>query len=326
MSSSDISPRRPAEIALTLGVLVALLAAMMPLLRVVSGGPWVVGAFVLVGAILAAGFLARRYRLPAVAVSLIEAAVWLVLTTLLFLRDTALLGILPTPETMRDLPEIIGSAMDEIVRGAAPLVAGMPLSFLIVASMGILAIVIDHVVLTARMPLLAGVGLIAISLIPSIAVPADIDVSAIVLLAAAILFLLRAETRTRDNARERAGLGDPRAGRDARVRQDLGAARPIATSAGGASATALGIGAIGVIVAIVATPLLPPPARPAAGVGVGTSIDPTLALGDDLRRPTEVEVLKVRSNAPNAPYLRAATLSRFDGSEWEPDFSRTVSL
>jgi transglutaminase-like putative cysteine protease len=34
----------------------------------------------------------------------------------------------------------------------------------------------------------------------------------------------------------------------------------------------------------------------------------------------------VRSNAPTAPYLRATTLSQFDGEVWEPDRVRTVPL
>ncbi|KRA24194.1 hypothetical protein ASD65_06990 [Microbacterium sp. Root61] len=308
MPSSEAPLRRGGELALTIGVFVAVFAAMMPLLRVIETGWWVLGAVVLSAAVLAAGFVARRFRLPAVAVSLIEAAVWVVLLTVMFLRDSALLGLIPTPDTVRTVPGLIGAGIDEVVLGAAPLEAGTPLSFFIVGAMGILTIVIDHVVLTARMPLLASVGLIAISLIPSIAVPGEIDVTSFVLLAASILFLLRVETR----ARETAG--------------DTSTPSTRTAPAGGVSATALGIGAIGVIVAIVATPLLPPLAEAGSGVGVGAAIDPTLQLGDDLRRPAEVEVLTVRTSAQAPPYLRAATLSAFDGSVWQPDRSRTLPL
>src|SRR5690606_31356314 len=125
------------------------------------------------------------YRLAAIAVSLIEAAVWVVFVSLVFLRDTALLWMIPTPETItRQVPRLVGVASEEIALGAAPLEAGVALSFLIVATTGLLTIVIDHVVLTARMPLLAAIGLIAVSLIPAIAVPSDLDVMAFVLLAA----------------------------------------------------------------------------------------------------------------------------------------------
>lgn len=307
MPSADSSrlARRSADLILTAGVFAALIAALLPLMRVVRPTGWLLGTLVVLAAVLTTGYLARRFRLPAVAVSLLEAAVWVAFVTAVFLRDSAFLLVIPTVETARDLPEMIGAAGEEIALGVAPLTPGVPLSFLIVAATGLLAIVIDHVVLTARMPLLAGVGLIAVSLIPAIAVPAEVDVVAFALLAAAILFLMRTETRSREEPYSRD-----------------------ATRSAGVPATALGIGAIGVVVALVATPLLPQPAiRPGTGeLGPGPGIDATLQLGDDLRRPREVEVLRMRSDAPAPPYLRATTLTEFDGAVWEPDDGRTLPL
>ncbi|HWL76119.1 DUF3488 and transglutaminase-like domain-containing protein [Microbacterium sp.] len=316
MSSSDRDPtgiiddvragRRGADLTLTAGVLVAVLAALLPLMRVVRPSGWLLGAVILTTGILASGYVARRYRLAAIAVSLIEAAVWVVFVSLVFLRDTALLWMIPTPETItRQVPRLVGVASEEIALGAAPLEAGVALSFLIVATTGLLTIVIDHVVLTARMPLLAAIGLIAVSLIPAIAVPSDLDVMAFVLLAAAILFLMRADTRARERQKERD-----------------------AERTAGVPATALGIGAIAVVVAVVASPLLPQPTvrAGAGGLGPGTGIDVTLELGDDLRRPREIEVLVMRSNAPTPPYLRVATLTGFDGAVWNPDRVRSVPL
>ncbi len=305
MPSDERSPRRGADLSLTIGVLVAVFAALLPLMRVVRPSSWLVGAIVLAVAVLAAGYIARRYRLPALAVSLIEAAVWVAFMMLVFLRDTALLWLIPTPETVRELPGLISLAAEQIALGAAPLDAGLALSLLIVGGTGLLTIIIDHVVLTARMPLLAAIGLIAVSLIPSIAVPGEVDIMAFVLLAAAILFLMRTDTRSREEPVDRE-----------------------ATRTAGVPATAFGIGAIAVLVALVAVPLLPEPTvRAGAGsIGSGPGIDATLQLGDDLRRPREVEVLLVRSSAPSAPYLRATTLSQLEGDVWEPDRVRTVAL
>jgi transglutaminase-like putative cysteine protease len=194
-------------------------------------------------------------------------------------------------------------AMEQITNGAAPLDETAALSFMIVGCMGLLAIVIDHVAVTARMPLLAAIGIVAVSLIPSIAVPRQVDVPAFVYLAIAILVLLRAETRSREKPPERA-----------------------AERSAGVPATALGIGAVAIIVAVVATPLLPAPGVRPSGLGPGSGIDATLQLGDDLRRPTQVEVMRIWSSSPSAPYLRATTLSHFDGAIWEPDRVRTVPL
>lgn len=297
--------RRPADLPLTLGVLVAVFASLLPLMHVVKPTGWLAGATAISVVTLSAGFFARRSRLPAVAVSLIEAGVWALFLTLVFLRDTALLWIIPTPDTVSAIPGLLGAAAQEITVGAAPLEASLALSVLIVGATGLLTIIVDHVVLTARMPLLAAIGLIAVSLIPSIAVPGDVDVVAFVLLAAAILFLMRAETRSREEPLERD-----------------------ATRSAGVPATAIGIGAIAVVITLVAAPLLPEPlAQAGAGsIGAGPGIDATLQLGDDLRRPREVEVLQVRGDTPTAPYLRATTLSQFDGSVWQPDQVRSVPL
>ena len=297
--------RRPADLPLTLGVLVAILAALMPVLGVVKPWPWLGVSLLLVILILGAGYVARRYRLPALAVSLIEVSIWAVALTFLYFRDTALLWLIPTPATFREIPESIAVASNDIALGAAPLQAGPELSFLIVGATALLAIIIDHVVLTARMPLLAGVGLIAVSLIPSIAVPRGIEVWSFVLLAAAILFLIRADTRSREPQGERE-----------------------ASRSAGVPATALGIGAIAVVVSVVAAPLLPQPvAQPGgAGVGAGPGIDVSLQLGDDLRRPRETVSLLVHTDMSSAPYLRAATLSQFTGAIWQPDRSRSLPL
>ncbi|MCR2827768.1 transglutaminase TgpA family protein, partial [Microbacterium sp. zg.Y909] len=131
-------------------------------------------------------------------------------------------------------------------------------------------------------------------------------------LAVAVLFLLRTETRARETAGDAPAV--PRPGSSARR--------------AGAGATAVGIGAIAVVVAITVTPLLPTPtARPAAGgLGATTTIDPSLNLGADLRQPISVPVMNVRSNTPVPPYLRVATLSSFDGAQWRPDRVRTLPL
>lgn len=303
--SSVSAARRPAEVVLTLGIGATILAALMPLLRVVTPGWWLLGTVVMVSLVLAAGVIARHLRLPALVVTLIEAAVWVATLTLIFARESALLGVIPSAQTLRSVPLLFDTASEQVVQGSAPLIAAQPLAFVIVGAVGLLTIIIDHVVVTARMPLLAGLGLIAISLIPAIAVPSDVDLTSFVLLAAGILFLIRVETRTREYLR---------------------APRPETSS--GLSALAAGIGVIALVVVVAVTPLLPQPAAQAgSGIGApGASINPSLELGDDLRQPRDTEVLRVSSDAPSTPYLRAVTLSQFTGRVWLPDTGRTVPL
>ncbi|MFJ4038451.1 DUF3488 and DUF4129 domain-containing transglutaminase family protein [Microbacterium sp. NPDC090007] len=312
MSGADVTvlrtPRRRRDASLlTLGLFAAIAAALLPIFSVIAAGPWVAGAVLTTAGVLAAGLLVRLARLPAIVASIAEIVVGAALLTAIFGRTTSVLLVIPTPGTFATVPRLLDAAAEEIRVGVAPVEPETGLAFLLVSAIAGLAIVLDHVVLTARMPLLAGVGLVAVSLIPTIAIPSEVDVAAFVLLAAALLFLLRVDTRARTSAPER-------------VRSP----RPF-----GVSATALGVAAVAVIVAIVATPLLPQPGlRFATGGtgGVGTTINPNLELGNDLRQPREVDVLTVRTTAPTAPYLRAVTLSTFDGSVWQPDSSDTVPV
>jgi transglutaminase-like putative cysteine protease len=316
VSAADVTelrtPRRRRDATLlTVGLFAAIAAAMLPVFSVIAPGAWVVGAVLVTAAVLGAGLLVRVSRLAAVWASVAEVAVGVVLLTAIFGRSSALLGVIPTPATFASVPGLIAGASEEIRVGVAPVAAETGLSFLLVAAVAGLAVVLDHVVLTARMPLLAGVGLVAVSLIPTIAIPSDIDIVGFVLLAAALLFLLRVDTRARTAPPSSA----PSRGGSPRVR--------------GVSATALGVAAVAVIVALVATPLLPQPGiRFATGGtgGIGTTINPNLELGNDLRQPREVDVLSVRTTGPTAPYLRAVTLSRFDGAVWQPDSSDTVAV
>lgn len=310
MSSRDLgartgngAPARRGETRLTLGLFIGLLASLAPLPRVIAVGPWVLGAVALAALLLAVGYTARRLRLPGMAVTLIELTLWLLIMTVIYARDTALLGLIPTPEAFAVAPELVQVAANEILLGVAPLEPTVAMTFIVVAAMGLLTIALDHVVLTARMPLLAAVALIAIWLIPSIAVPAGENVISFVLLAAAMLYLIRAETRTRE-APERAGV---RAG-------------------AGVTAMAAGIGVTAIALTVITAQPLPPAGSGSGGLANVASIDATLELGEDLRRPSDMEVLRVRSNAPAVPYLRVATLSQFDGEVWTPDRYRSVDL
>jgi hypothetical protein len=56
------------------------------------------------------------------------------------------------------------------------------------------------------------------------------------------------------------------------------------------------------------------------------TIDASLRLGDDLRRPNPTQVMSLATSAETAPYLRIATLSRFNGEVWRPDQEDTQPL
>lgn len=298
-SSAAVRGRRVAGPAALAAALLALIGAgLVPVVRVVQPGAWLPGALGLAAAVLAAGAVVRTLRLPGGLATLAGGAVWAGAVTAVFLPGTAWFGVVPTVRTLQDGWALVRAAFEVMAVGLPPLAPAPSVTFLIVVAAGALAVVLDHVAITARLPLLAAVAVIAVALVPAIAVPTGaLDAWTFTALAAAILVLLRVDTRMR---------GDAASGRQL-------------SWAPGAAAVALG--SVAVTVALVATPLLPPPdgRTVAAGSGAAVAIDPTLRLGADLRRPGTVEVLRVRTSADQAPYLRAVTLSGFDGSVWLPD-------
>lgn len=297
---SATEPERRAPVQLTVALWLALVAAAAPLREVIERGPWIPGTAALAAVLLAAGLLLRRAGAPAVAVSAALLAAWTALVTAVFFPDEAFLGIIPSAAVIDEVPARIAQASQEIYQGVAPLTATGAVSFIVVAAMGLLTIALDHVVITARLPLMGAIALVAVWLIPAIAVPSGVDLLDFALMAAAVLFLLRSETRERESPEQ-------------------------ARRTGPVTAVAITMGTVAVVAALVVAPALPAPVA-GRGSGVAATIDATLDLGEDLRRAGATPVLTARSDAPAPPYLRVATLSSFDGDVWVPDRLRTVPL
>ncbi|MDD7961720.1 transglutaminase family protein [Microbacterium thalli] len=310
--------RRSGRTRLALALLVAITVAVLPLLRVVAAGSWLVVAAAVVITVLAAGVALRRLRTPALLVTLAELLLAGALITAVYFGSTALLLVLPSPGTIAELPAIAAGAADQIITGVAPLEVGRPLAIVTVAALAALTVLLDHTVITARMPLLGAVALVAVWLIPALSVPTPLDIASFVAFAASLLLLLRTETRTRERALVAAA---------ARTASGSDATATSRRSPRTGTALAAGLAVAAIVATVVVVPELPRPA-PRVGIGTGpaTTINANLELGDDLRRPTEVEVLTTRTNAPDSPYLRATTLSRFDGRVWEPDRDETAPL
>ncbi|GAD33576.1 putative cysteine protease [Microbacterium sp. TS-1] len=313
---------RTGDTPLAAVLLLSIVAAILPLLRVVAAGTWLVVAVAVAAALLLVGVGLRRLHTPAVVVTLAELVTAGALVTAVYFGDTALLLVIPTPGTFAEVPSLIAGASGQIVNGVAPLTADRPLAVLAVTAVAALTILLDHTVITARMPLLAAIALVTVWLIPALSVPAPVDLIAFVVFAAAVLLLIRTETRSRERALARSAAAASAA--EARQRGEAEPRRRLPRSG---AVLAAGLAVTAIVATVIVVPELPRPA-PRVGIGTGpaTTINASLELGDDLRRPTDVEVLTTRTNAPSMPYLRAATLSSFDGRVWEPDRDETTPL
>lgn len=285
---------RRTTLSAALLTLVVTLVAAWPYTGVITLGAWtsmVVGvALVVVGVGLIVRLLAwrlgdgRRSLLTLIAQLLAATAV----TTAMLAEQTALFGFIPTPTTVRLLESRFADAAQEIIDGVAPVPASLPLATLIVPAFAIVTIVIDHLV-AERLALLTITLTTLIGAMPMIISFGGVNVVWFVAHAVLVLILLRSASR-----------------RDRRTPRE----------ASFVVAATIGVGAIaGAMVVAPGLPLAPP----LAGTGPVMTVDASLSLGDDLRRPEDVQVLSVATEETEAPYLRIATLSRFDGEVWRPD-------
>lgn len=288
-------------VSAVLAIAAALVAA-WPYAAVIAPGSWmaavllVVAAVVLTGAAVRTLLRRRGEGTREIAALLSQLVVAGGVLTWLIARDTALLGIIPTPGTMSLLPRLAAAAWDEVLYGVAPLPPTPALTAVLGAGFAAVALLLDQLI-AQRGAVLASLLTAAVGTVPMIITMDGADVVWFVLLALLVIALFR-HTATRN----------PRAPR----RSSLAVAAGVAVAAVGAT--------------VLVAPMIPVSTSIAMpGAGRGVTVDASLRLGDDLRRPTPVEVLTLATAEDSAPYLRLATLSRFDGRVWVPDDAETQS-
>ncbi|GAB3601442.1 transglutaminase family protein [Microbacterium tumbae] len=297
----DMASRREPVVGAAVLALLAGIVALWPYVPVIAAGPW---TFVVMTAILgvaATGAVTRallhrkRAGVRAVVALAVQIAVALFVLTAVLLPQTAVLGFIPTLSTLAVFGQYGVQAASEIYNGNAPIADTVALRAVLGAAFAVVAILIDQLV-ALRRPLLTAILVTVVGALPMIITLGDPDVVWFIALAIVVLVLLR-----------RAARGDRRSPRRS------------------SALTAVGTGAVAVLVAVIVAPALPVSANWLM-TGAGVSIDATLRLGDDLRRPDPIQVMTLATTAETAPYLRIATLSRFNGDVWRPDRGDTAPL
>ena len=286
------SPARPAArreriptLWQSLSTALAMLVALGSLNRVLAPGVWWVSsalvAVIVLGAIGAARYALRRRLVP----TAVGAAALLVVLTLFFAADTAVLGLVPTPGSVGRFGELLRAGGASIADQGVPADAVPGILFILAVGAGAVAIVADALTMVVRSPALAGLPLLAIVLVPGFIDPAYSDPVFFVLTGAAWLLVV------------------------------------FSTSNRAQPGVAFGIGAAALAAAVVvpiALPTVEPVDSSAAGEGYATGLNPIIDLGDDLRRDSPVLAITYSTTSSDRQYLRMTTLDDFTDSAWEP--------
>lgn len=290
------APRAPAgaAVALSAAVLVAIASALTSFSVVLQEGSWLLPALVTAASVIAVGSLVRyRVRVWRPLWSMLAAAAaGVVSLQLQFAADTTLLGIVPLAGTLERAQQLIRAGEVSIAEQAIPAEADAGLRFLIAAGAGLVALLCDAVVSLSRRPALLAVPLLGILAIPVVLAPGALPALSLLATAAAFLLVLALH-------------------------------RPAVNGGAAGVRRALLVGASVLVVAVVVPPALPPVvagmAVPGGGIaGLSAGINPVLELGDDLRRPTAVTVLRYSTDQSAGLYLTLAHLDDFDGQTVQP--------
>ncbi|MFD7440448.1 DUF3488 and DUF4129 domain-containing transglutaminase family protein [Streptomyces sp. NPDC059909] len=308
---------------LALCAFAATLMAAGALLPLVDQVTWIVQAGFLLAVQSGVGALARRVPLARPLTVAVQALVTLLMLTLLFAREEALIGLLPGPDAFLRLGELLTSGGADVSRYATPAPATDGIRLMLVGGVLLIGLAVDALAVTYRSAAPAGLPLLALYSVAAGLSGGGANRLWFLSAATGYLLLLLAEGRDRLSQWGRVFGGAPRAaGRSAG-----------GFEAGGGTAqapvrTGRRIGAVALGVALAAPATLGGGLLGGAGNGAGggaggggtiDAVNPVVTLQDTLNQPEEREWLKYKTNAQDNGdmYLRIMALDQFDGGAWK---------
>lgn len=282
----------------------AVMLASVSLSGVIFGGTWFTPVLVTVTTVLFFMALTRLARLPGVfaplagILALGGSLIWQ------FFPGQSTLGFFPGPGFIGRLTILLGHAENTVVSQVAPVLPATGLFLVVCAGVGLIAILVDTLANTLRMPATSGLALLAILVVPAVVRINSVGVPAFIAAVVGFLLLL--------------GCAHWR-----EARSESAASHELS---GGHLSRGLTIGALALVVAVILPLVIPgfnsgafPQGARVNLWGTATGLNPIVTLGNDLRNPTGFGRIEYATNAEDPLYLRSVTLEDFSGQRWEPD-------
>ncbi|MGW0993860.1 transglutaminase TgpA family protein [Streptomyces sp. NPDC002523] len=306
----------------------ATLMASCALLPLVAQPTWLIQSILLVAVQTGVGAVARRVPLARPLTVAAQALVTLMLLTLFFAREQAVIGLLPGPDALRHFGDLLQQGSDDVNRYAipAPLTDGIKL--MLIGGVLVIHLLVDTVAVTFRSAAPAGLPLLALYSVAAGLADGGADWLWFLVAAAGYLMLLLAEGRDRLAQWGRVFGGAPRAP----GAPEGGAVAPVRTG------RRIGAVALGVALMVpLALPAMQGGLLEKTGTGIGpgdgpgggpSAVNLLVSLRDSLNVDNDRQVLSLRTTANNLSdmYVRIVSLDDFDGTTWKASRRDVVSV
>jgi transglutaminase-like putative cysteine protease len=275
------------------------LCASLALAGVIDGLRWWGYAGVAVTVITAVGLGLRAVRTPILLVGLAQMFALLCLLVALF-TDSGVFGLFPGPTALGDLGDVLRTSIEVVRTGVPPVEATQAVLCLVVIAIGLVAVLVDTLAVSAGTPAACGLVLLCVYAVPASLADEMLPWWAFVLGAVSFAALLAVDGAHRHQQwRNRpvvqgtgGGVGSPAA--------LVSGAVAIALFAG---ATVTFIGTVGQL----------PGGQNGNGQG-GLGLNPFTQLRGMLDQDDNVELFRVRGLGDDGRYLRALTLADYDSN------------
>ncbi|WP_330176252.1 DUF3488 and transglutaminase-like domain-containing protein [Streptomyces sp. NBC_01498] len=290
------------------------------LLPLVDPAIWILQAALMVGIVTGVGVLARRVPLARALTVALQTVAGLLMLTVAFASEDAVLGVLPGPEVFLRFGELLNEGGQDVGRFAIPAPATDGIKLMLVGGVMVIGLAVDVLAVTMRGAAPAGLPLLALYSVAAGLSGGDASWLWFLLAAGGYLLLLLAEGRERLSQWGRVFGSAPRRPGDL-----TGAAN--ALSAPVRTGRRIGVMALGIALVVpAALPSLNGGLLDGTGSGAGSglgggtisAVNPLVSLQDNLNQPEDREALRYRTNAEDTRnlYLRIMALDDFDGASW----------
>ncbi|MFE7270874.1 DUF3488 domain-containing protein, partial [Streptomyces sp. NPDC057623] len=298
----------------------ATLMASCALLPLVSPVTWLIQAIFLLAVQTGVGMATRRVPLARPLTVVAQVLVALMLLTMTFANQQAIIGVIPGPEAFRHFGELLQTGADDVSRYSIPAPLSDGIRLMLIGGVLIIGLAVDTLAVTFRSAAPAGLPLLALYSVAAGLSDGGADWLWFLVAAVGYLMLLLAEGRDRLSQWGRVFGGAPRRPGG----EPTDAVAPVRTG------RRIGVVALGIALVVpLGLPAMNGGLLDAAGTGVGSgsgrggtisAVNPLVSLRDSLNVDEDREVLSLKTNTSDLSnlYLRIVSLDDFDGTTWQP--------